>query len=104
MDIFLLFKKVFNMDHYGFLNRYAKIRESNEPIGFDNLIYHFKCSRIAPVSFFKFKGPMHIFKSIHNDDTTLENIEKEQIELKRNIAHIKQGNPKKDQKNNKNNS
>ena len=33
---------------------------------------------------------MHIFKSIHNGNTTLEDIEKEQIELKRDIGRIKQ--------------
>ena len=37
---------------------------------------------------------MNIFKSIHNDNTTLEDIEKDQIELKRDLGHIKQGNPK----------
>ena len=34
---------------------------------------------------------MHIFKSIHNGNATLEDIEKEQIELKRDLGHIKQG-------------
>ena len=37
---------------------------------------------------------MHIFKSIHNGDTALEDIEKEQIEFKRNLGRIKQGLPK----------
>ena len=37
---------------------------------------------------------MHIFKSIHNGNTTLEDTEKEQIGLKRNLGHIKQGYPK----------
>ena len=31
---------------------------------------------------------MHIFKSINKGDTTLEDIEKEQIELKRYLSHI----------------
>ena len=34
-------------------------------------------------------------------DKTLEGREKEQIEFKRDLGHIKQGNPKKDKKNNK---
>ena len=38
---------------------------------------------------------MHIFKSIHNGNATLEDIEKEQIELKRDLGHIKQGYQKK---------
>ena len=37
---------------------------------------------------------MHVFKITHNGDTTLEDIEKEQIELKRDLGHIKQGSPK----------
>ena len=37
---------------------------------------------------------MHIFKSIHNGDTALEDIEKEQIEFKRILGCIKHGLPK----------
>ena len=66
-----------------FINELAKIRESCEPIDFNNLTYYFKDSRISPVNFFQFKGPMHIFKSIDNGDKTLEDIEKEQ-ELEKN--------------------
>ena len=34
---------------------------------------------------------MHIFKNIQNGDIPLEDIEKEQIELKRDLSRIKQG-------------
>ena len=37
---------------------------------------------------------MHIFKSMHNGDIPLEDIEKEQIELKRDLGRIKQGDPR----------
>ena len=37
---------------------------------------------------------MHIFKSIHNGNIPLENIEKDQIELKRDLGWIKQGDPR----------
>ena len=37
---------------------------------------------------------MHIFKSIHKSYTTLDDIEKELMELKRDLRHIKQGGPK----------
>ena len=37
---------------------------------------------------------MHIFKSIHRGDIPLEDIEKEQIELKRDLGLIKQGDPR----------
>ena len=84
-------------NEYGdyFLDGLAKIRESYEPIDFNNLIYHFKDPDISSISFSRFRGLMHISKSIHNGDITLEDIEKEQIELKRYLVHINQGNPKK---------
>ena len=37
---------------------------------------------------------MYIFKSIHNGDIALEDVEKEQIELKKDLAGINQGDPK----------
>ena len=37
---------------------------------------------------------MLAFKSIHNGDIPLEDIEKEQIELKRDLGRIKQGDPR----------
>ena len=37
---------------------------------------------------------MHIFKSIHNGDKTLEDIEKEQEKFREELSYIKQGNPK----------
>ena len=37
---------------------------------------------------------MHIFKSIHNGDIPLEDVEEEQKELKRDFGRIKQGEPR----------
>ena len=65
-----------------FLNGLAKIREFSEPIDFNNLKFFYKGST-APIKFIGFKGPLHIFKSIHKGDKTLEHIDKEQIEFKR---------------------
>ena len=85
--------KPYEYDDY-FLNRLAKIRESHEPIDFNNLKYYFKSPNISPVTFIDFKAPLHIFKSIYNGDVTLEDIEKEQIKLKSGLGHIKQKSPK----------
>ena len=74
-----------------FIDGLAKIPESYKPIDFNDLSYDFKDLRIPSVGLIKFKGPMHIFKSIYNCDTPLEDIEKEQIELKRDLGRIKQG-------------
>ena len=46
------------------------------------------------MGFIKFKGPLHIFKSIDNGDISLEDIEKEQIVLKRDLGRIKQRDPR----------
>ena len=37
---------------------------------------------------------MHIFKSIYKGDITLEDVEKEQIELRKDLGRIKQGDTK----------
>ena len=72
-----------------FLNGLAKIRECSEPIDYIDLIYYYK-GNSAPKIFIEYKGPMHIFKRIHNGDISPEDIEKEQINFKRNLANIKQ--------------
>ena len=90
-------KEIKSDDEYNnyFINELVKIRKSIEPVGFNDLTYYFKDMRIAPIRFIDFKGPMHIFKSIHNGDVTLEYIEKEQKKFKEELARIKQGNPRK---------
>ena len=77
-----------------FIDGLAKIRESYKPIDFNDLTYNFKDLKIALVGFIKFKGPLHIFKSIDNGDITLESVEKEQIELRKDLGRIKQGDPR----------
>ena len=56
-----------------FLNGLAKTRESSEPIDYNDLIYYYK-GNSAPKNFVEYKGPMHIFKRIHNGDISLEDI------------------------------
>ena len=83
-------------NEYGdyFLDGLAKIRESYKPTDFNDVTYNFKDLKIPPVGFVKSKGPLYIFKSIHNGDIPLEDIGKEQIELKRDLGRIKQGDPR----------
>ena len=83
-------------NEYGnyFVNGLAKIGESYEPVDFYDVTYNFKDLRIPSISFSKFKGPLHTFKSIYKGDTTLEDVEKEQIELRKDLGRIKQGDPK----------
>ena len=70
----------------------AEIRNSSK-IDFSNLKYTFKDFHNAPIDFIGFKGPLHVFKSIHNGDIPLEDVEKEQIKVKSDLGHIRQGNP-----------
>ena len=48
-----------------FINGLAKLRESYRLINFNDLTYNFKDLKIPPVGFIKFKGRIHIFKSIY---------------------------------------
>ena len=59
--------KPIEYDNY-VLTGLAKIRESLEPIDFNDLTYKFKGSENAQINFIKFKGPNHIFKRIHDGD------------------------------------
>ena len=77
-----------------FIDGLAKIRESYKPIDFNDLTYNFKDLRIPSVGFIKFKDSFHIFKSIHSGYIPLEDLEKEQIELERDLSRIKQGDPR----------
>ena len=76
-----------------FLDKLAEIRNSSK-IGFNNLKYTFKDRNNAPIDSIGFKGPLHIFKSIHDGIIPLEDVEKDQIKLKSDLGHIRQGNPK----------
>ena len=77
-----------------FFDALAKLRESFKSVYFNDVTYKFKDLRIQPVSFIRFKDSLHIFKSIHNGDIPLEDAEKEQIDLKRDLGRIKQGDPR----------
>ena len=72
-----------------FIDGLAKIRESHKLIDFNDLTYNFKDSKIPSVGFIKFKGLLHIFKNIYNGYIPLEDVEKEQIKLKKDLGRIK---------------
>ena len=76
-----------------FIDKIAEIRNSHK-IDFNNLKYTFKDRNNAPIDFIGFKGQLHTFKIIHDGDITLEDVEKDQIKLKSDLGHIRQGNPK----------
>ena len=77
-----------------FLNELPRIRKSFESVNFYDLTYNFKDSNILLVSFIEFKGPNTIFKNIHNGNIPLEDVEKEQKQLKAELGRINQENSK----------
>ena len=54
-----------------FLIGSAKIPESFQPVDFYDVICDFKDLKIPSVSFSKFKGPLHTFKSVYKGYITL---------------------------------
>ena len=57
--------------------RMDEILEIREKINFNNLTYNFKVQTTS-MSFGKFGGPMYIYGHMKNDDTTLQQAEKQQ--------------------------
>ena len=78
---------------YCYIDKMAEIRNLSKQIDFNDLTYVYKGDS-APTNFIGFKAPLHLFKSIYNDDIALEDVEKERKEFKSDIGRIKQGNPK----------
>ena len=58
-----------------FLNGLAETPKSFEPINFYDLTYNFNGPNLNPISLVEFKVANHIFKSIHNGDIALEDVE-----------------------------
>ena len=50
---------------------------SNEII-YNNLTYYYKNQKLAPINFIGFRGLMHIYSHIKSDESSREEIEKDQ--------------------------
>ena len=73
--------------------RMGEILEMSNKIDFDNLIYNFK-GPISSINFGKFGGPVYIYGHVENGDTTLQQVEKQQKDFKKELNEITSGNPK----------
>ena len=62
-------------------------------IDFDNLIYNFK-GPTSSINFGKFGDPVYIYGHMKNGDTTLQQVEKQQKDFKKELNEITSGNPK----------
>ena len=70
-----------------------EILKMREKIDFSNLTYNFK-GQTASINFGKFGGPMYIYGHMKNGDTTLQQVEKQQKDFKKELNEITSGNPK----------
>ena len=73
--------------------RMDEILEMSNKIDFNNLTYNFK-GQTASINFGKFGGPMYIYGHMKNGDTTLQQVEKQQKDFKKELNEITSGNPK----------
>ena len=73
--------------------RMDEILKMSSKIDFDNLIYNFK-GPTSSINFGKFGGPMYIYGHMKNGDTTLQQVEKQQKDLKKELNEITLENPK----------
>ena len=87
----LSYKKVFNELSN---ERIGEIYNISKRINVNNLTYHFKGSNTAPTSFTDFRGLMHIYNEITNDNISIEKIEEDQKQFKYKLNEITTGNKK----------
>ena len=73
--------------------RVNEILKMRDKIDFNNLTYNFK-GQTASINFGKFGGPMYIYGHMKNGDTTLQQVEKQQKDFKKELNEITSGNPK----------
>ena len=72
------------------MNEILKIRKK---IDYDNLIYNFE-GNTDPINIAKFEGPIYIYDDMKNGKTTLQQIEKQQKDFKKELNEITSENPK----------
>ena len=70
-----------------------EILKMSNKIDFNNLTYNLK-GQTTSIKFGKFGGPMYIYGHTKNGDTTLQQVEKQQKDVKEELNEITSGNPK----------
>ena len=64
--------------------RMDEILKMSDKVDFDNLVYNFK-DPTSSINFGKFGGPMYIYGHMKNGDTTLQQVEKQQKDFKKEL-------------------
>ena len=72
--------------------RMDEILEMSREIDYNNLTYNF-IGPTRPISFAKFGGPMYTYNQLKNGEKTLQQVEKEQKDFKKEQNEITSGNP-----------
>ena len=67
-----------------------EIFEMRREINYNNLVYNFK----GPTTPIRYGGPMYTCNQLKNGDTTLQQVEKQQKDFKKELNEISSGNPK----------
>ena len=70
-----------------------EILKMRDKIDFNNLIDNFKIPT-SSINFGKFGGPMYIYGHMKNGDITLQQVEKQQKDFRKEFNEITSGNPK----------
>ena len=70
-----------------------KILEMRDKINFSNLIFDFK-GETAPRDFAKFEGPVYIYDDMKDRKVTLQQVEKQPKDFKKELNEITSGNLK----------
>ena len=73
--------------------RMDEILEMSREINYYNLVYKFKGPTKA-IIFTKFGGPMYTYDQLKKGEKTLQQVEKEQEDFKKDLKRITSGNPK----------
>ena len=55
----------------------------NREIDFNNFTYYLKNLNLAPINFIGFRGPLHIFEEIKNDNISIKKLEEDQEKNKK---------------------
>ena len=70
-----------------------EILKMRDKIDFNNLTYNFK-GQTTSINFGKFGDPVYIYGHMKNGDTTLQQVEKQQKDFRKELNEITSGNPK----------
>ena len=69
-----------------------EILEMSREINYNNLVYNLN-GPTSSINFTKFGGPMYTYNQLKNGDTTLQEVEKQQKDFKKELNEITSGNP-----------